>query len=158
MSSTERAMIEGSSSKGYVRVPSWTPYGGKPTTAHKTAHPRSAINASAHQGIKVVETDMMGCKSSRSFDGDLLDKSITPQLAQGDLLLVRGDIIHRTGKRENTPFRLVLSMRAVQTPTPESAAQMCLRRRASLAAIQVASSRFNPTLCHPTKRLRSVRS
>lgn len=102
--------------------------------------------------MSVIERDTTGCGETRAFPISLLDKAITPQLAAGDMLILRGDVIHRSGKREHMPFRLAMSLRALQTPTAKSVAPMCIRRRATTATTSTIASLYNPMLCDPQKR------
>lgn len=152
-------MLEGSCSKGYMLAPRNSPAGGKPVAGKKGkgqngkgGHSGASRSKNATSGMKVVEHDLMGCASTRSFEGSILDKAIAPKLAEGDLLILRGDVIHRTGKRSHLPFRLALSLRALKTPTEESMARQCILRRAARTATDVSRSRYNQLLCDPAKR------
>jgi len=100
-----RAQLEGHCGRAYVRHPK--PNQSDPSVAYM-------------QEVSIERC--VGAAALAAFEVGALEHAVVePQLRLGDLLVIRGDMIHRTGPRRRTQFRLAVSVRALQRPAPTPA-------------------------------------
>lgn len=94
----------------------------------------------------VQEKDVSGCSNRRSFPQNLFDAGFEPNTNEGDLLLKRGDVVHRSGPNLKTPFRLAVSVRALKWPSTPGRAECMVRKGLGFMTRQI-QQQYTKRLC-----------